>query len=91
MLQPVVQFRTAIHGKSFSGSALNRIQKLWHVRNLLSVLRTRKYFVFRTDSNKLGRSALCGVGHMLGGVFKPGTNWKVSSIPKGKQSDANSR
>ena len=36
--QPVVQFGTAIHGKSFSGGALNRVQKLLHVANLLSVL-----------------------------------------------------
>ena len=31
VLQPVVQFRTAIHGKSLSGGALNRVQKLLHV------------------------------------------------------------
>ena len=31
MLQPVIQFGTAIHGKSFSGGALNRFQKLLHV------------------------------------------------------------
>ncbi|MGP8185383.1 MAG: hypothetical protein ACLQKY_04870 [Terracidiphilus sp.] len=28
MLQPVVQLGTAIHGKGFSGGALNGIQKL---------------------------------------------------------------
>ena len=33
VLQPVIQFGTAIHGKSFSGGALNRIQKLLHVAN----------------------------------------------------------
>ena len=37
VLQPVVQFGTAIHGKSFSGGALNRVQKLLHVVDLLSV------------------------------------------------------
>ena len=31
MLQPVIQFGTAIHGKGFSGGALNRFQKLMHV------------------------------------------------------------
>jgi len=31
VLQPVIQFGTAIHGKSFSGGALNRTQKLMHV------------------------------------------------------------
>jgi hypothetical protein len=30
---------TAIHGKSFSGGALNRFQKLMHVLNLHSVQR----------------------------------------------------
>jgi hypothetical protein len=41
MLQPVIQLGTAIHGKSFSGGASNRFQKLLHVRNLLSVQRLR--------------------------------------------------
>jgi hypothetical protein len=39
VLQPVIQLGTAIHGKSLSGGALNRVQKLLHVRNLLSVQR----------------------------------------------------
>ena len=39
VLQPVIQFGTAIHGKSFSGGALNRIQKLLHVGIFLSVQR----------------------------------------------------
>ena len=34
VLQPVIQFGTAIHGKSFSGGALNRCQKLRHFLNL---------------------------------------------------------
>jgi hypothetical protein len=38
MQQPVIQFGTAIHGKSLSGGALNRVQKLLHVVILLSVL-----------------------------------------------------
>jgi hypothetical protein len=38
VLQPVIQFGTAIHGKSLSGGALNRVQKLLHVVDLLSVL-----------------------------------------------------
>ncbi len=38
VLQPVVQLGTAIHGKGLSGGALNRVQKLLHVSNLLSVL-----------------------------------------------------
>ena len=37
MLQPVVQFGTAIHGNGFSGSALNYSQKLVHVLKPLSV------------------------------------------------------
>ena len=37
VLQPVIQFGTAIHGKSLSGGALNRFQKLVHAANLLSV------------------------------------------------------
>ncbi len=32
--QPVIQFGTAIHGESFSGSALNHSQKLRHFLNL---------------------------------------------------------
>lgn len=35
--QPVVQFRTAIHGNGLSGSALNCFQKLVHVRKTLSI------------------------------------------------------
>jgi len=31
VLQPVVQFGAAIHGKVFSGGALNGVQKLLHV------------------------------------------------------------
>ena len=39
VLQPVIQFGTAIHGNGFSGSALNCFQKLVHVFNPLSVQR----------------------------------------------------
>jgi hypothetical protein len=39
VLQPVIQFGTAIHGESFSGGALNRDQKLRRVGNNVSVLR----------------------------------------------------
>jgi len=39
-MQPVVQFGTAIHGNSLSGSALNCFQKLVHV--LKSPLRPAK-------------------------------------------------
>jgi hypothetical protein len=53
MQQPVIQFGTAIHGKSFSGGASNRFQKLMHVGNFLSVQRS-KMGVYRTDSNKPG-------------------------------------
>ena len=42
VLQPVVQLGTAIHGKSFSGGALNGVQKLLHVANLLSVQRSKR-------------------------------------------------
>jgi hypothetical protein len=41
VLQPVIQFRTAIHGKSFSGGALNGFQKLVHVGIVLSVQRSK--------------------------------------------------
>jgi hypothetical protein len=37
VVQPVIQLGTAIHGKSFSGSASNGFQKLMHALNLLSV------------------------------------------------------
>ena len=37
VLQPVIQFGTAIHGNGFSGSALNCFQKLVHVFKSLSV------------------------------------------------------
>jgi hypothetical protein len=35
--QPVIQLGTAIHGKSFSGGALNGVQKLLRAHNFLSV------------------------------------------------------
>ena len=41
MQQPVIQLGTAIHGKRFSGSTLNRVQKLLHDRTLLSVQRLK--------------------------------------------------
>jgi hypothetical protein len=62
VLQPVIQFGTAIHGKSFSGGTLNCVQKFLHVLDPLSVLRSKR-LVFRTDSNKPGCSAPCGSGH----------------------------
>jgi hypothetical protein len=34
VLQPVIQFGTAIDGERFSSSAVNRFQKLMHVENL---------------------------------------------------------
>jgi hypothetical protein len=37
MLQPVIQLGTAIHGKRFSGGALNRVQKLLHSVDILSI------------------------------------------------------
>jgi hypothetical protein len=39
VLQPVIQFGTAIHGNGLSGSALNYSQKLVHVLKPLSVQR----------------------------------------------------
>jgi hypothetical protein len=39
VLQPVVQFGTAIHSQSFSGGALNEVQKLRQVGKILSVQR----------------------------------------------------
>jgi hypothetical protein len=72
MLQPVIQFGTAIHGKSLSGGALNRIQELLHVLNPLSVLRKR-LVIYRSDSNKPGPSAPCGDGHNRPCWLIPGT------------------
>ncbi|HTM17885.1 MAG TPA: hypothetical protein VL135_13310, partial [Terracidiphilus sp.] len=37
MQQPVVQFRTAIHGNGLTGSALNYFQKLMRVLQTFSV------------------------------------------------------
>jgi hypothetical protein len=37
VLQPVIQFGTAIHGKNLSGGVLNRCQKLLHVTHFVSV------------------------------------------------------
>jgi hypothetical protein len=37
VLQPVIQSGTAIYGKSFSGSALNGVQKALRVQAILSV------------------------------------------------------
>ena len=51
MLQPVIQFGTAIHGDGFSGGALNHSQKLMHVLNLL-IRPAQKMMMYRTDSNK---------------------------------------
>ena len=62
MLQPVIQFGTAIYGKSFSGRALNRFQKLMHVANPFSVQQS-KVHIYPTDSSKLRRAALCNGGH----------------------------
>ena len=45
VLQPVVQFGTAIHGNGFSGSALNCFQKLMHVLIPLSVQRKNSIVV----------------------------------------------
>jgi hypothetical protein len=62
VLQPVIQFGTAIHGESFSGGALNRVQKLRRVGNNVSVLR-KNFQVFRMDSSKRGSANQCGGGH----------------------------
>ena len=37
VLQPVVQFRTAIHSHSLTGGTSYRVYKLWHFGDLLSV------------------------------------------------------
>jgi hypothetical protein len=51
VLQPVIQLRTAIHGKSFSGGALNRAQKLMHLRDS-SPSKFPKELISRKDSSK---------------------------------------
>ena len=56
VLQPVIQFGTAIHGKSFSGGALNRVQKLLHVRE--SPLRPTQKKLYLTAI--LANRAACG-------------------------------
>jgi hypothetical protein len=53
VLQPVIQLRTAIHGKSFSGGALNRAQKLMHLRDS-SPSKCPKELMSRKDSSKWG-------------------------------------
>jgi hypothetical protein len=40
--QPVIQLGTAIHGKSFSGGALNRAQKLLHCVDILFLKKRKK-------------------------------------------------
>ena len=40
--QPVIQFGTAIHGKSFSGGALNGFQKLLHAAHFVSPSRQKR-------------------------------------------------
>jgi hypothetical protein len=44
VLQPGIQFGTAIHGESFSGGALNGIQKPLHVGNPFSVQHKKNVF-----------------------------------------------
>ena len=51
MLQPVIQLGTAIHCKGFSGGAMNRVQKLMHVSNLLSVQRSKGLCTVRILTN----------------------------------------
>ncbi|MGD0733348.1 MAG: hypothetical protein ABR956_18940 [Terracidiphilus sp.] len=63
MQQPVIQFGTAIHGKSLSGGALNRVQKLLHVVNFLSI-QISKVLMYVMDSSKPGYTALCNSDHM---------------------------
>ncbi len=51
VMQPVIQSRTAIYGKSFSGGAVNRAQKLLHLR-LSSPSKSLEKNISRKDSNK---------------------------------------
>jgi hypothetical protein len=78
MQQPVIQLRTAIHGKSFSGGALNRVQKPLHVRSFLSVQRLR-LLVYLTDSSKPGRAGLCNSGHT--GISRSNLESTAAGLP----------
>jgi hypothetical protein len=65
VLQPVIHCGAAIHGKGFSGGALNRIQKPLHAWNLLMFSRKNQLF-FPMDSNKPEGAGLCNGGHRVG-------------------------
>jgi hypothetical protein len=70
MLQPVIQLRTAIHGKSFSGGALNRAQKLMHLRDS-SPSKFPMELITRKDSSKSGCGELCNAtqwGQIVAGM-----------------------
>jgi hypothetical protein len=50
--QPVIQFGSAVHGKSLSGSALNRFQKLMHSVCHLSVQRKESLHTVQILANQ---------------------------------------
>jgi hypothetical protein len=75
VLQPVIQFGTAIHGESFSGGALNRVQKLRRVGNNVSVLRKNWK---STDWILANRGVPTGVAAVTAGQVVPIVN---SAIP----------
>jgi hypothetical protein len=70
VLQTVIQLGTAIYGKSLSGGATNRFQKLMHVVNL-STVQCSRGGVFRTNFSKLGGAYWCGSGHTIGKWLQP--------------------
>jgi hypothetical protein len=75
VLQPVIQLRTAIHGKSFSGGALNRAQKLMHLRDS-SPSKFPMELITRKDSSKSGCGELCNAAQRGKIVAGTGTTSK---------------
>jgi hypothetical protein len=61
VLQPVVQFGTAIHGKSLSGGALNGVQKLLLVQEILSAQRKKACYPVWILANKAATPGVAAV------------------------------
>jgi hypothetical protein len=81
VLQAVIQFGTAIYGKSLSSGASNRFQKLVHAANLLAIQQSR-VGVFTTDSSKPTGGFPCGGGHKAAKSFHPKVNCQ-NELPNG--------
>jgi hypothetical protein len=74
MLQPVIQLGTAIHGKSFSGGALDRAQKLLHCVDILFLKKRKK------------RSSSVGIlANPHGGGLRGGDHTELAPLAAGKR------